>query len=81
MEAALISWKRTWILIIFRMKFNIRGNYVVYIGRIDAAKNCDQMVHYFLEYKKHHPSDLKLVLIGSGSLDVTKHDDIMLTGL
>ncbi len=64
----------------FRKKFKIRGNYIVYIGRIDAAKNCDQMIHYFLEYKKHYPSDLKLVLIGSGSLDVQKHDDIILTG-
>jgi glycosyltransferase involved in cell wall biosynthesis len=50
--------------------------YVLYCGRIDAAKGCDRLVRYFLRFKKDHASDLRLVLTGEDTLGVPAHPDI-----
>lgn len=44
----------------------IPKKYFIYIGRIDSAKGCDQMVSYFIEFIKKNPkySEYKLVLVG-----------------
>jgi lipopolysaccharide biosynthesis glycosyltransferase/glycosyltransferase involved in cell wall biosynthesis len=64
----------------FRRKYGINTDYIVYIGRIDSSKNCDQMIDYFIQYKNRRSSDLKLVLIGSGAMDISTHTDIVRTG-
>lgn len=64
----------------FREKFGLKGDYVVYVGRVDQNKKCDEMIRYFIQYKKAHPSNLKLVLIGRGVIDIPKRDDIVTTG-
>jgi glycosyltransferase involved in cell wall biosynthesis len=49
----------------FRRKYQIKGPYILYAGRRDEGKNTPLLMAYFGLYKKRHPSDLKLVLIGN----------------
>lgn len=65
----------------FRRKYNISGNYIIYVGRIDEGKDCPMMFNYFMEYKKRHPeNELKLVLMGKQVCDIPKHSDIISLG-
>lgn len=50
--------------------------YFIYIGRIDLAKGCDKMIHYFLQFKKSNPqyNDYKLVVVGKNYMKKTYHD-------
>ncbi len=58
--------------------------YFIYIGRIVEDKGCLMMIEYFRNFKKIYPEyqDIQLVLVGKNSLDeeITKGDDIILTG-
>lgn len=60
----------------FRDKFKITSPFILYAGRKDTGKNVDMLIKYFREYRRRKPvdSDLKLVLIGGGSIDIP--DDI-----
>lgn len=65
----------------FREKFGIKGDYIVYVGRIDEGKNCPEMFRYFMEYKSRHPeSGLRLVLMGKPVCKIPKHNDIISLG-
>ncbi|WP_242949312.1 glycosyltransferase family 4 protein [Butyrivibrio proteoclasticus] len=65
----------------FRQKYKIGdAPFLVYVGRIDEGKNCRELVEFFLEYKRRHNDDLKLVLIGKKVLDIPKNKDIIETG-
>lgn len=63
----------------FKMKYNV-NKYVLYVGRIDEGKNCNELFRYFEEYKKRNVSDLKLVLVGKAVIDIPKSDDIVSLG-
>lgn len=63
----------------FKMKYKL-DNYILYVGRIDEGKNCNQMFQYFLEYKKRNVSDLKLVLMGKAVIKIPKSEDIINLG-
>ena len=54
----------------FRKKFSVDSPVILYAGRKDAGKNVHTLVKYYSEYKKRHSSDLKLVLIGGGKIDL-----------
>jgi len=65
----------------FREKYNIHGDYIIYVGRIDEGKDCPMMFKYFMEYKKRRPdSSLKLVLMGKAVCEIPKHKDILSLG-
>ena len=63
----------------FIQKYGI-DNYIIYVGRIDEGKNCRQLFDDFIAYKKKHPSDLKLVLMGKEVIPVPECDDIVSLG-
>ncbi|MDO8692129.1 MAG: glycosyltransferase family 4 protein, partial [Dehalococcoidia bacterium] len=44
--------------------------FILYVGRKDAGKNVGEMVRFFARYHSRRKSDLKLVALGAGSLDV-----------
>ena len=48
----------------FRIRRDIRGPYVLYAGRIDAGKGCEEMVAFYDRYRRDHPGAAELVLIG-----------------
>lgn len=54
----------------FRKKFKIDSPYILYAGRKDKGKNVDTLLQYFAEYKERNNSNLKLVLIGGGNIEI-----------
>jgi len=63
----------------FKKKYGL-GKYLVYTGRIDKEKGCEKLFAFFKQYKRNHPGDLKLVLMGRKVIDVPEHEDIILLG-
>lgn len=64
----------------FREKYNITKDYVIYAGRVDTGKGCDEMFEYFTQYKKRYGADVKLVLLGKQVMDIPDDEDIMALG-
>lgn len=54
----------------FRQKYRIKEPFIIYAGRKDAGKNVDLLLRYFSEYCRRQSSDLSLVLIGGGKIDI-----------
>jgi glycosyltransferase involved in cell wall biosynthesis len=54
----------------FRQKYNVRGPFAVYIGRIDKNKGCEELFEFFQAYLRGSSSNLSLVLIGNSLLPV-----------
>ncbi len=54
----------------FRKKYKIDSPFILYAGRKDKGKNVDTLLKYFAEYRKRHETDLRLVLIGGGSIEI-----------
>lgn len=57
-----------------------QGNYLVYVGRVDTSKNCDELFDYFIRLKKDVQSDLKLVVIGKPMMELPEYPDIIYKG-
>ena len=55
-------------------------DYILYMGRIDPSKGCDELFEYFLEYKERTKDPVKLVLIGTKLMSVPDHADIIPLG-
>jgi len=53
---------------------------LLYNGRVEPGKGTDELARYFIEYKRHHPEPLKLVLVGPLVAPVEAHPDIICTG-
>ena len=54
----------------FREKFGIEEPFILYAGRREAGKNVHLLIEYFSCYKRHNPGPLKLVLLGTGEVDL-----------
>jgi glycosyltransferase involved in cell wall biosynthesis len=54
--------------------------YILYCGRIDPNKGCIELFNYFIEFKKHRPSNLRLLLTGKDDMAVPSHPDIDFRG-
>jgi glycosyltransferase involved in cell wall biosynthesis len=60
----------------FRQKYDIRGPFALYVGRVDKNKGCAELFEFFQAYL-HDPSGrLTLVLIGHSILPVPAHPRI-----
>jgi glycosyltransferase involved in cell wall biosynthesis len=64
----------------FRKKYNVRGAFAIYVGRIDANKGCQTLFDYFRRYATRRPHGLHLVLVGKGPLPVPEHPRIRALG-
>ncbi len=64
----------------FREKYNIQGEFLIYIGRIDAAKNVPELLEFFTRFQEENRRDLKLVLIGKAHFPLPDHVDILPLG-
>lgn len=61
-----------------RDRFGLHNRFIVYVGRIDANKGCDELFNLFLSYLrvsylKLQDRELDLVLIGTPVLPLPKH--------
>ncbi len=54
----------------FVEKYSIKDPFILYAGRKDKGKNTDMLIQYFEEYKKRNATDLKLVLVGGGEIEI-----------
>ena len=64
----------------FREKYGLHEPFILYVGRIDNAKNCPELFQDFIHFKQSHPGDLKLVLMGKAVIPVPPHSDIVSLG-
>ena len=60
----------------FRQKYNIRGPFAIYVGRIDQNKGCPELFDFFQRYAKEPTGRLSLVLVGHSLLPVPEHPRI-----
>jgi glycosyltransferase involved in cell wall biosynthesis len=60
----------------FRQKYNIRGPFAVYVGRIDRNKGCPELFNFFEGYLRDPAGKLTLVLIGKELLPIPEHPRI-----
>ena len=56
--------------------------YILYAGRVSDSKNFAELNAFFLRYKKEHPSNLKLLVLGKidNGMSITVHEDIVFKG-
>ncbi|MBN1249353.1 MAG: glycosyltransferase family 4 protein [Anaerolineae bacterium] len=64
----------------FRNKYGIDGDFILYVGRVDASKNVGELLSYFQRYKASANSTVKLLLLGKGPYSVTRQADIIPLG-
>jgi len=59
-----------------RRTFGLDKPFILYVGRIDANKGCEELFDYFTRFCAHHDRPLDLVLIGTSVLPVPAHPRI-----
>lgn len=65
----------------FCEKYNIKGKYVIYAGRVDYGKKCEEMFCFFQRFKEKYPdNDIQLVVIGKDMMEIPMHQDIKFLG-
>lgn len=64
----------------FREKYSLDAPYILYIGRIDENKGCDELFRFFLRYKEETGSALKLVLMGDTKLKIPSTPGVVYLG-
>jgi glycosyltransferase involved in cell wall biosynthesis len=57
-------------------RFDLRGRYVLYVGRIDRNKGVDRLFTYWQRLHEEWPDLPPLVLVGRPALDIPKHPKI-----
>jgi glycosyltransferase involved in cell wall biosynthesis len=60
--------------------YGLDGPFLLYVGRIDQSKGCDEMLDYFVRRKDEHGTAEKLVLVGTEVMPIPFHHDIIHLG-
>lgn len=61
----------------------INCKYILFAGRVNKGKGCQELIDYFIYYKSLYKSDLKLILVGNVFMNVNKYaenKDVIFTG-
>ncbi len=61
-------------------RFGINKQYILYVGRIDSAKGCNELFDYFIDFKKKDHNDIVLVLAGKNMINEVKHPSVLYLG-
>ncbi len=64
----------------FRRARGIEGPFLLYVGRIDRNKGCDELFAFFQRYRAETGSRLKLVLLGRPVLEIPQDPSIVAPG-
>ncbi len=64
----------------FRQQYKISDPFLLYMGRIDPSKGCEELLHYFIELRKQESGSRKLVLLGKPTMPIPEHPDILPLG-
>jgi glycosyltransferase involved in cell wall biosynthesis len=63
----------------YRREHGLEGPFILYAGRIEPGKGCQELMNYFLEFLPRRP-DLKLVLIGNLLMTLPAHPNLLYLG-
>ncbi len=64
---------------VFSQKYGIERPFILYAGRIEPGKGCQELIDYFLLYNQDNPG-MELVLIGKLLMDLPSHPNIRYLG-
>lgn len=64
----------------FRQRYQIDQPFLLYIGRIESSKGCDELFEYFIRFRQRERQPRKLVLLGRAVMDIPQHPDIIPLG-
>lgn len=65
----------------FRNKYGIKGDYLIYVGRVDCNKGCGEMQKFFERYIAETGNlELKLVILGQKFMEIQEHGQICYLG-
>lgn len=64
----------------FRQRSAIDQPFLLYMGRIEPSKGCDQLFEYFIQLRRHERQPRKLVLLGRAVMEIPPHPDIVSLG-
>ncbi len=64
----------------FRRRHRLHGQFLLYGGRIDAGKGCEELLEYFTSYKEHG-GDAALVLMGVKLMQIPEVPWVKFAGL
>ena len=61
----------------FRSNYNIKDNFIIYVGRVDPSKNCEQLFEYFLKVNvEKEVGPQHLVVIGRANMNIPQSSNI-----
>ena len=64
----------------FRREHGIDNDFLLYVGRIDPSKGCDELFDFFTRHRAGEGNPGKLVLIGKPVMTIPDHPDIRALG-
>jgi glycosyltransferase involved in cell wall biosynthesis len=64
----------------FRQKYNLKEPFLLYIGRIDPSKGCQELFDYFINLRNQKSNQIKLVLLGKSTMPIPNCPDIIPLG-
>lgn len=64
----------------FRRERGVKEGFLLYIGRIDPSKGCDELFDFFIRLRASGEGPSKLVLIGKAVMPIPAHPDIVSLG-
>ncbi len=64
----------------FRRNCGVHDGFLLYIGRIDPSKGCDELFDFFIRQRASGLGPAKLVLIGKAVMPIPVHPDIVSLG-
>ncbi|MCP2727772.1 glycosyltransferase family 4 protein [Limnofasciculus baicalensis] len=64
----------------FRQEYNINEPFMLYIGRVDPSKGCEELFRYFMELRCQKSGISKLVLLGKPTMPIPDCPDIIPLG-
>lgn len=60
----------------FRQKYGVQGEFMLYVGRIDEAKNVPELLAYFEKFQDEEKRPFSLILIGKNLIPLPDRPDI-----
>jgi glycosyltransferase involved in cell wall biosynthesis len=64
----------------FRCKYGINEPYLLYVGRIEEAKGCDELLRWYLAGSDRWNPPFKLVMVGRATMPLPNHPRLIVTG-
>lgn len=64
----------------FRKKYMLTKEYIIYAGRVDVSKGCDEMLAFYQNYAENNACNLELVIIGKALIEIPQSEKIHYLG-